>query len=62
MKFYAGSLSSSNEANTETRSYYLSVPVIMVCSKKCANPLNNIAEQHKITEKITATKDEVAKI
>lgn len=37
----------------------MSLPVIVVCSKKSANLLNNIAEQHKITEEITATRDEV---
>lgn len=62
MKFYADSLSSNNEVNTEICTYYLSFPIIVVCSKKCANPLNNIATQHKITEETTATRDEVAKI
>lgn len=62
MKFYVGSLSSSNEVNSEKHSYYLSFPVIVACSKKCTNPLNNIATQHKITEETTATRAEVAKI
>lgn len=62
MKFYAGSLSSSNKVNTEIRNYYLSFPVIVVCSKKCNNSLNNTATQHKITEGTTATRHEVAKI
>lgn len=47
----------------EIRSYYLSLPAIVVCSKQCANPLNITAEQHKISLKENiATRDEVPKI
>lgn len=43
-------LSSSNQVNTEIRSYYyLFLPAVAVCSKECAIPLNIIVEHHKIS-------------